>query len=112
MFCLSPVQSSASHVRAKHPLTGPTPPLKHLADASPLRMWVFLVRVPVQWVVQDIFGNTAQFIFVTDHALLIVTLPDGDARCAHYAGNLAGGHRLEILDDGAQRIWLRTFRAM
>jgi len=45
---------------------------------------IFTVYRPLQWIVDDVFPNTGELIFILDDVFVIVSLPHGHTRSCAY----------------------------
>ncbi len=69
------------------------------------------IQFPTQGIAGDVLLDLLERALVADHVVVVATLPDGIPRGAAQLVEPASGDRLEVLDDGTERIRLGALRS-
>ena len=76
---------------------------KQVELALPLQKgWVFLIQVPLEGIVGNVFSHPCQFGIVANDAFVIISLPNRFAGGGPVLVDLPGRYRFEILDNRRQ----------
>ena len=60
---------------------------------------ILFIRAPIRGIVDDVFVDAIQFVFVVDDTFVVIALPNGRALRVSNRIDASRRHRFEITDD-------------